>query len=294
MSWLLVRAPKAIQLSCQPLLQLVEATLSHEFTSRVYTHHQNWAAAYLPSCDPMPVIQLYNAVLAHIADTVSSWELDRLSWPPCEFWQPDTRDFVPHHRWNSVQHLAWLRKTILSLQLPPWEQLPTTGQWISSDSAYSTFMVPWVSKRNTSFSLPLLTLIFVSHSRESWSELCYSIFQYAAQIPVSNHNQPLLISRLENLLERVRLKECCKQVSRSKQAVRPAFSQIPWDDVLLICIDHKLRDWQIPEPPECEGKTHRWRWFCIFCSANLLMYAVCFKMLWQLMVRSWFTSTLSH
>lgn len=128
MRWLLLRAPQAIQLSCQPLLQLVEATLSHEFTSRVYTHHQDRAAAHLPSYDPMPVIQLYNAVLAHIADKVSSQELGRLSWPPCEFWQPDTRDFVPHHGWNSVQHLAWLRKTILSLQLPPWERLSTTGQ----------------------------------------------------------------------------------------------------------------------------------------------------------------------
>lgn len=35
--------------------------------------------------------------------------------------------------------------------------------------------------------------------------------------------------------------------------VFPAFGQIPWDDVLVICIDHKLKDWQIPGPPACEG-----------------------------------------
>lgn len=34
----------------------------------------------------------------------------------------------------------------------------------------------------------------------------------------------------------------------------PAFGQIPWGDVLLICIDHKLKDWQIPGPPVCEGE----------------------------------------
>lgn len=36
--------------------------------------------------------------------------------------------------------------------------------------------------------------------------------------------------------------------------VCPAFSRIPWDDILVICIDHKLKDWQIPGPPVCEGE----------------------------------------
>nr|XP_046259110.1 germinal-center associated nuclear protein [Scatophagus argus] len=203
--WLLARAPPPFPLSCQTLVQLIEASLSREFSPRVYAHRQERAAACLPSEDPAPVIRLYNAVLAHIADKVASQELSRLSWPPGEFCQPDTRDFVPHMGWNSVAHLAWLRKVILSLQLPQWEQLSAT---------------------------------------DSWSELCSSIFGYATQIPVSRRTQPLLMSRLENLLERVRLK--------LHRTVCPAFSQIPWDDILMICIDHKLKDWQIPGPPVCE------------------------------------------
>lgn len=219
MRWLLARAPPPFPLSCQTLVQLVEASLSCEFSPRVYAHRQDRAAARRPSQEPAPVIRLYNAVLAHIADKVSSQELSRLSWPPGEFCQPDMREFVPHPGWNSTQQLAWLHAAILSLQLPQWEQPSST---------------------------------------DSWSELCSSIFRYAARIPVSRRSQPLLMSRLENLLERVRLKGHRTQTPGSRVTMSdwgdgdeetwPAFSQIPWDDILVICIDHKLKDWQIPAP----------------------------------------------
>ncbi|XP_034741540.1 germinal-center associated nuclear protein isoform X1 [Etheostoma cragini] len=221
--WLLARAPPPFPLSCQTLVQLVEASLSQEFSPRVYAHRQERAAACLPPEDPGPVIKLYNAVLSHIADKVSSQDLSRLSWPPGEFCLPNTRDFVPHLGWNSAQHLFWLRQAVLSLQLPQWDQISAT---------------------------------------DSWSELCSCIFRYAAQIPVSRRSQPLLMSRLENLLERVRLKGRHTRNPRSKvtmthwddgdEMVGPAFCQIPWDDVLVICIDHKLKDWLIPGSPVCE------------------------------------------
>lgn len=128
MRWLLARAPPPFPLTCQTLVQIVEASLSREFSPRVYAQRQERATACLPSQDPAPVIQLYNAVLAHIADEVASQDLSRFSWPPVEFCLPDTRDFVPHPGWNSSQHLAWLCKAILSLQLPLWEHLSATGQ----------------------------------------------------------------------------------------------------------------------------------------------------------------------
>uniref|UniRef100_UPI003AAB6F8D germinal-center associated nuclear protein n=1 Tax=Centroberyx gerrardi TaxID=166262 RepID=UPI003AAB6F8D len=223
MRWLLARAPPHFPLSCQTLVQLVEAGLSREFSTRLCAHRQERAAAGLPSQDPAPAIQLYNAVLAHLADVVSSQGLSSLSWPPGEFCLPDIRTSVPHLGWNSAQHLAWLRKAIVSLQLPHWELPSTTA---------------------------------------SWSQLCSSIFHYAAQIPASRRSQPLLMSRLENLLERVRLQG---QRGRTRRAAAapgswddgdkkrgPAFHQIPWDDVLVLCIDHKLKDWQNPGPPVCE------------------------------------------
>lgn len=50
-----------------------------------------------------------------------------------------------------------------------------------------------------------------------------------------------------------------------------ALSQIPWDDVLVICIDHKLKDWQIPEPPVCEGEDDCQDPVPIFIVSRLMM-----------------------
>uniref|UniRef100_A0A3B4XYK8 Germinal-center associated nuclear protein n=1 Tax=Seriola lalandi dorsalis TaxID=1841481 RepID=A0A3B4XYK8_SERLL len=196
MRWLLAHAPPPFPLSCQTLVQLVEATLSREFSPRVYTHRQERAAARLPSQDPAPVIQLYNAVLAHVADKVSSQDLCKLSWPPGEF----LGSAISH--WSPIIHLLY-------------------------------------------FLLHSSFLYYLSPSLDSWSELCSSIYHYAAQIPVSRCSQPLLMSRLENLLERVTMGNW----SSADESVCPAYSRIPWDDVLVICIDHKLKDWQIPGPP---------------------------------------------
>ncbi|XP_058479087.1 germinal-center associated nuclear protein [Solea solea] len=223
MCWLLARAPPSFPLACRSLVELVEASLSREFNSRVHSHQQERATAHLPPQDPAPIIQLYNAVLVHIADVVSSEDLCKISWPPGEFSLPENRHFVPHLGFNSPRHLAWLQKAILSLQLPQWVQLS---------------------------------------SIDSWSELRASIYHYAAQIPVSPHSQPLLMSRLENLLQKVRLKCHWAKTPGSAVTMRswdsgddgvfPAYVQIPWEDILVICIDHKLKDWQIPGPPVCK------------------------------------------
>lgn len=213
--WLLARSPPPLPLSCQTLLHLVEATLSREFCPRVYSNRQNRAAARLSSQEAAPVVRLYNAVLAHLAAAVSSQVLGELSWPPAEFSQPETREFVPHLGWNSEQHLRWLRELLLGLQLPEWEELPAA---------------------------------------DSWSDLCSSIFRYAAKIPTSRLGQPLLMSRLENLLERVRLTVQRRRPPRSDLMDKDEnieASSVPWDDLVLIFIDHRLKDWQPPGPPPC-------------------------------------------
>ncbi|KAM4560771.1 germinal-center associated nuclear protein-like [Fundulus diaphanus] len=215
--WLLARSPPPLPLSCQTLVQLMEASLSQEFWPRVFSNLQNRAAARLPWQEAAPVVRLYNAVLAHVAHRVSSQDLCGLSWPPAEFSQPETRALVPHLGWNSAQHLSWLRGVILSLLLPEWEETPAA---------------------------------------DCWPDLCSSIFGYAAKIPASRHSQPLLMSRLENLLERVRLQAQHPRPPRSSPAdgntdLEEPGVQIPWEDVLLIFIDHKLKDWQPPGPPAC-------------------------------------------
>uniref|UniRef100_A0A8C7PY41 Germinal-center associated nuclear protein n=1 Tax=Oncorhynchus mykiss TaxID=8022 RepID=A0A8C7PY41_ONCMY len=204
--WLLARAPVPALLSSQTLVHFVEAGLGREFSARLYSHRQDRAGAGLARQHPTPVIKLYNAVLAFLADLVSSQYLSSLSWPPGEFALPETRDLVPHLGWNSPQHLAWLRTAVVSLQIPSWD--------IPANTA-------------------------------SWPQLCSAIFQYAGQIPTSRHSQPLLMSRLENLLERVRCSTAGAQDHWEEEG--PSFQQVPWDEVVALCIDHKLKDWQPPD-----------------------------------------------
>ncbi|CAN9497974.1 unnamed protein product [Ophioblennius macclurei] len=222
MSWLLARTPPPFPLSCQTLLQLVEGCLTHVFVPRVAAHCQDRADASLPSQDPVPIIRFYNSLLAHVAEQVSSEELCKLSWPPGEFCMTESLGFVPPLGWNSAEQLAWLQEAILSLQLPAWES--------PSEAA-------------------------------SWSEVRSSIFSYADQLNLSADSQPLLISHLENLLQRVRAKACVLQTSRPNvadwkrselQKASEASKMIPWDSVMGIFMEHKLKDWQPPGPPVCE------------------------------------------
>lgn len=89
------------------------------------------------------------------------------------------------------------------------------------------------------------------------SNLRYSIFCYAAKIPASRHSLPLLTSQLENFLERVRLKNPGSKLSKEPTLLCSVDSSwVPWDDVVLIFMDHKLKDWQLPGPPVCRGLHH--------------------------------------
>ena len=124
----MARTPAPRPLSCQTLVQFVEAGLSRHFSDRLQAQRRERASAGLPSLDPAPVVCLYNAVLAHLADAVSSPELLGLSWPPGEFSLPDTRRLVPQLGWNSAQQLAWLRSGVLGLSIPDWDTPSATGE----------------------------------------------------------------------------------------------------------------------------------------------------------------------
>lgn len=60
------------------------------------------------------------------------------------------------------------------------------------------------------------------------------------------------MSRLENLLERVRCSTAGAQDHWEEEG--PSFQQVPWDEVVALCIDHKLKDWQPPDSPVCDGE----------------------------------------
>lgn len=97
---------------------------------------------------------------------------------------------------------------------------------------------------------------------------------------LTSHSQPLLMSRLQNLLERVRVKG-----KITPGTICSGSTEIPWDNIVLVCMDQKLRDWQIPGPPVYEGEG-------IFNIAVRLSDDLCdggcclLQTLWQIMVTS--------
>lgn len=102
-----------------------------------------------------------------------------------------------------------------------------------------------------------MCLIFVTNifvPLASWTHLCTYIFEYVSQIPTSAQSQPLLMSRLEHLLARVRAQHL-QEGYEDEKCSWPSFKHIPWDDILILCIDHRLKDWQLIESPVVAGKT---------------------------------------
>uniref|UniRef100_A0A8C1VU35 Germinal-center associated nuclear protein n=1 Tax=Cyprinus carpio TaxID=7962 RepID=A0A8C1VU35_CYPCA len=208
--WLAAHSPAGPVLSSQTLLQVVELGLCREFYSRLQRDKQDRKHAGLPSQHPEPIMQLCNSVLSFLAGVVSSEHLSSLCWPPPEFSLPENSELIPHHSWNSPEHLEWLKRTILSRQLPEWDPPPISA---------------------------------------SWPHLCAYIFQYVSQIPTSPLSQPILMSRLENLLRRVNYQyfHVSGADEDDYEEIGPSFHEIPWDEIICLCVEHRMMDW-ILEP----------------------------------------------
>ncbi|XP_016375449.1 germinal-center associated nuclear protein isoform X2 [Sinocyclocheilus rhinocerous] len=208
--WLAAHSPAGPVLSSQTLLQVVELGLCREFYSRLQRDKQDRKHAGLPSQHPEPIVQLCNSVLSFLAGVVSSEHLSSLCWPPPEFSLPENSELIPHHSWNSPEHLEWLKRTILSRQLPEWDLPPISA---------------------------------------SWPHLCAYIFQYVSQIPTSPLSQPILMSRLENLLRRVNYQyfHVSGADEDDYEKIGPSFHEIPWDEIICLCVEHRMKDW-ILEP----------------------------------------------
>ncbi|XP_052462494.1 germinal-center associated nuclear protein isoform X1 [Carassius gibelio] len=208
--WLAAHSPAGPVLSSQTLLQVVELGLCREFYSRLQRDKQDRKHAGLQSQHPEPIVQLCNSVLSFLAGVVSSEHLSSLCWPPPEFSLPENSELIPHHSWNSPEHLEWLKRTILSQQLPEWDPPPISA---------------------------------------SWTHLCAYIFQYVSQIPTSPLSQPILMSRLENLLRRVNYQylHASGADEEDYEKIGPSFYEIPWDEIICLCVEHRMKDW-IMEP----------------------------------------------
>ncbi|KAM6349228.1 LOW QUALITY PROTEIN: germinal-center associated nuclear protein [Alca torda] len=207
--WLVSQCPDSLELCSQTLREYIEDGIDGEFGKRFYHDWKERRLAGLPSQEPGVIIELYNSTLQFLSDVASSEHLCDLSWPVTEFSEPGGNKLLPHLQWNMPGHLAWLKKAVLSFQIP-YLDLPPLGA--------------------------------------PWRPVCRMIFQYVSQIASSSHTQPLIQSQVKNLLSKT-YQKWKNRTSGNSDEDGPSVDEIPWDDILAVCIDHKLRDWKPPKLP---------------------------------------------
>nr|XP_056712839.1 germinal-center associated nuclear protein [Euleptes europaea] len=209
MQWLVAQCPSSFQFCCQTLTQYVEDGIDREFSQHFYQDKKERRVAGLPSQDPSAIIELYNSVIQFLADVASSDELWDLSWPVTEFAEPGGSKALPHLQWNTPSHLAWLKKALLSFQIPQMD-LPPLGA--------------------------------------PWHPVCTMILHYLSQTASSPHTQAVLQSQVESLLSKAYVMWRGRMRTSSEEG-GPSVAEIPWDSILALCINHKLRDWKPPRLP---------------------------------------------
>ncbi|XP_060225310.1 germinal-center associated nuclear protein isoform X2 [Meriones unguiculatus] len=228
--WLVSRCPQALDLCCQTLIQYIEDGISREFSGRFFHDRRERRQGGLPSQEPSAIIELFNSVLQFLASVVSSEQLCDISWPVTEFSEVGGSQLLPHLQWNSPEHLAWLKQAVLGFQLPQMD-LPPPG-------------APW---------LPV----------------CSMVIQYTSQIPSSRQTQPVLQSQVENLLCKTYQKWKSKSLSTGQES-GPSVADIPWDDIITLCINHKLSDWIPPRLPITSEALSEDGQICVYFFKNRL------------------------
>ncbi|XP_073433623.1 germinal-center associated nuclear protein [Dendrobates tinctorius] len=205
--FLLTHWHHSLELRSLPFRQYIEDGVCSAFSNTFYHDQMERKKSGLPSQDPAAIIDLYNYAIAFLAQAVSSERLTELSWPVTEFSSPDGSSLMPPTDWNSPSHLSWLKKAVLSFQLPQMDKPPHGAPWVP---------------------------------------VCSMIMDYVSQITRSPAGLPLLFSEVELLLGRIKkpfAQECTAGIT-------PSVQDVPWDEIIALCINHKLRAWDPPLIPE--------------------------------------------
>lgn len=112
------------------LVNFIEDGLQREFTSAVYEDMFLRKQGRLEEQCPEAIIALFNSVLDHLADVVSSHSLQDLSWPMSELALSEEKDEgVPHVTWNCQENLQSLCSCITALKLPRPPPAAADGTW---------------------------------------------------------------------------------------------------------------------------------------------------------------------
>lgn len=139
MAWLVSQCPDSLELCSQTLREYIEDGIDGEFGKRFYHDWKERRLAGLPSQEPGVIIELYNSTLQFLSDVASSEHLCDLSWPVTEFSEPGGNKLLPHLQWNMPGHLAWLKKAVLSFQIPYLDLPPLGGTYVTLQYPVGSF-----------------------------------------------------------------------------------------------------------------------------------------------------------
>ncbi|XP_071977632.1 germinal-center associated nuclear protein isoform X1 [Engystomops pustulosus] len=202
--FLLSHCPRSLELRSLPFRQYIEDGVCSAFSNAFYQDKMERNKVGLPSQDPAAIIDLYNDTITFLAEVISSEQLTELSWPVTEFTSSGGSSLMPPTNWNSPGHLAWLKKAVLSFQLPQMDKPPEGAPW---------------------------------------DPVCSMIMGYVSQIARSPSGLPLLFSEVQLLLGRIKKNWFAR---KGAAGFTPSTQDIPWDEIISLCINHKLRAWDYP------------------------------------------------
>lgn len=107
-------------------------------------------------------------------------------------------------------------------------------------------------ERQSKYVVDFLTLFFHLFFIAPWHPVCSMIKGYVSQISKSSEALPVLNSEVQMLLGGVW--DHCLENGESEGSDSELFvHEIPWDDLIALCINHKLRDWTPPFNEHVKG-----------------------------------------
>ncbi|XP_069839185.1 germinal-center associated nuclear protein isoform X2 [Dendropsophus ebraccatus] len=98
----------------------------------------------------------------------------------------------------------------------------------------------WLRKAILGFQLPQMDK---PPQGAPWGPVCSMIMGYVSQIARAPSSKPLLFSEVQLLLDRIK-KHWFEQEGIA--GFTPSVQEIPWDEIIALCINHKLRAWDPP------------------------------------------------
>ncbi|XP_060558116.1 germinal-center associated nuclear protein-like, partial [Ruditapes philippinarum] len=127
--WLARKTRPAPSLTVQYFKDVVDLTLHKHYYTPVQHNLKKRKDLNRLDKDANSLLLLYNTVISHLVEVLTSDTLYKVSWPVAEFTSNLTTDLPPNH-WNKGDHLEYLFNIVDSLRLPKLEfENPDNDEW---------------------------------------------------------------------------------------------------------------------------------------------------------------------